>query len=201
MNELQIFIFYNAPYSYKGYLYRTILKEFKNINIDEVLQFLTAGKELWTYRASTTIPETFNQELIMPKAKIWMKFVCSRICSTTYTSKICPIHAILMYGILKKKRICIRKWIYMNMVECAKNLGKRVFFLHLITEMCKKARVPMKQLDRTMDPLSRLLGVDMFAQFTLLQRKQFEERRSRGLNDDDDEWEFGASFVVFLRNN
>ncbi|MBA0817858.1 hypothetical protein Gohar_022358 [Gossypium harknessii] len=27
----------------------------------------------------TTIPETFNQELVTPKAKMWMKFVYSRI--------------------------------------------------------------------------------------------------------------------------
>ncbi|MBA0871559.1 hypothetical protein Goshw_027489 [Gossypium schwendimanii] len=37
------------------------------------------GKEMWTYRMGTTIPETFSQELMTPKAKMWMKFICSRI--------------------------------------------------------------------------------------------------------------------------
>ncbi|MBA0872213.1 hypothetical protein Goshw_009185 [Gossypium schwendimanii] len=26
-----------------------------------------------------TIPDTFNQVLMMPRAKMWMKFFCSRI--------------------------------------------------------------------------------------------------------------------------
>ncbi|MBA0614785.1 hypothetical protein Godav_015031, partial [Gossypium davidsonii] len=41
-----------------------------------------------------------------PKAKMWMKFVCSKI----EMPKIGPIHAIT-YGILQKKQICIATWI------------------------------------------------------------------------------------------
>lgn len=70
------------------------------------------------------IPETFNQELITPKTNMWMKFVCSRIYSTIDMPDIRPIHAILTYGILTRKIIFISKWIYRNMVECAKNFGK-----------------------------------------------------------------------------
>ncbi|MBA0818861.1 hypothetical protein Gohar_021195 [Gossypium harknessii] len=51
------------------------LKEFKNIDTEKILRFLTEGKEMWTYRAGTTILEAFNQELMTPKAKMWMKFI------------------------------------------------------------------------------------------------------------------------------
>ncbi|MBA0837935.1 hypothetical protein Goarm_010045, partial [Gossypium armourianum] len=79
VTEMSIFQIYDAPYYYRYYLYKTDLKEFKNIDIEEILRFLTEGKEMWTYRMGTVIPETFNQELMTPKAKMWMKFVCSRI--------------------------------------------------------------------------------------------------------------------------
>ncbi|MBA0694013.1 hypothetical protein Goari_004348 [Gossypium aridum] len=40
--------------------------EFKNIDTNEVLIFLTTGKEMWTYQTGTAIPETFNQEAGVP---------------------------------------------------------------------------------------------------------------------------------------
>ncbi|MBA0722854.1 hypothetical protein Golax_003495 [Gossypium laxum] len=77
--ETSICQIYDAPYYYRNYLYQKNLKEFKNIDTNEVLIFLTTGKAMWTYQTGTAIPETFNQDLMTPKAKIWMKFVCSRI--------------------------------------------------------------------------------------------------------------------------
>ncbi|MBA0777667.1 hypothetical protein Gotri_005662 [Gossypium trilobum] len=79
VTETSICQIYDAPYYYRDYLYQKKLKEFKNIDTNEVLIFLTTGKEMWTYQTGTAILETFNQELMTPKAKIWMKFVCSRI--------------------------------------------------------------------------------------------------------------------------
>ncbi|MBA0818842.1 hypothetical protein Gohar_028304 [Gossypium harknessii] len=32
------------------YLYKKYLKEFRNIGIEEILRFLTEGKEMWSYR-------------------------------------------------------------------------------------------------------------------------------------------------------
>ncbi|MBA0839007.1 hypothetical protein Goarm_004782 [Gossypium armourianum] len=42
--------FYDAPYYYRDYLYRTDLKEFRNIDMEEILRFLMDGKEMWTYK-------------------------------------------------------------------------------------------------------------------------------------------------------
>lgn len=68
--EMGICQFYNVPYYYRDYLYKIDLKEFTNIDIEQILIFLTEGKEMQTYWTGTTIHETFNQELMTPKAKL-----------------------------------------------------------------------------------------------------------------------------------
>ncbi|MBA0748102.1 hypothetical protein Gogos_004954 [Gossypium gossypioides] len=168
VTEMSISQIYDVPYYYHDYLYKTDLKEFKNIDTKKVLRFLMEGKEMLTYRMGTTIPETFNQELMTPKAKIWIKFFCSRIWSITKMSEIGPIQATITYGILQKKQICIRTWIYKNMIDIAKNLGKGIFFSNLITELYKRAGVPIERMDKTMNPPRKLLGDYLLKQFVLL---------------------------------
>ncbi|MBA0618489.1 hypothetical protein Godav_027828 [Gossypium davidsonii] len=75
VTTMSIFQIYDAPYNYWNYLYKTNLKEFRNIDTEEILRFLKKGKEIWTYRTGTIIPETLNQELMTPKAKVLMKLV------------------------------------------------------------------------------------------------------------------------------
>ncbi|MBA0645862.1 hypothetical protein Goklo_013902 [Gossypium klotzschianum] len=60
VTEISTFQIYDVPYYYCDYLYKIDLKEFRNINTDEILRFLIEGKETWTYRTRTTIPKTFN---------------------------------------------------------------------------------------------------------------------------------------------
>ncbi|MBA0550796.1 hypothetical protein Golob_021711, partial [Gossypium lobatum] len=48
-------------YGMQSFVKKTDLKEFKNVDIEEILRLLTEGKEMWTYRTGATIPETFNQ--------------------------------------------------------------------------------------------------------------------------------------------
>ncbi|MBA0668132.1 hypothetical protein Goklo_001096 [Gossypium klotzschianum] len=52
---------YDVSYYCCDYLYKINLKEFRNIDIEEILRFLTEGKEMWTYRMRIEIPEAFNQ--------------------------------------------------------------------------------------------------------------------------------------------
>ncbi|MBA0654107.1 hypothetical protein Goklo_021182, partial [Gossypium klotzschianum] len=40
--------FYDAPYYYRDYLYKTNLKEFKNIGTEKILRFSMEGQEMWT---------------------------------------------------------------------------------------------------------------------------------------------------------
>ncbi|MBA0746780.1 hypothetical protein Gogos_009269 [Gossypium gossypioides] len=71
ITEMVICQIYDVPYYYCDYLYKTYLKKFSNIDTNEILRFLMEVKEMWTYRTGTTILETFNQELITPKVKMW----------------------------------------------------------------------------------------------------------------------------------
>lgn len=71
--------------------------------MEEVLRFLMEDKKVWKYQIDTTIPKTFNQALMTPRAKIWMNFVCLRIWPTTNLFDISPVQAILVYAILQKK--------------------------------------------------------------------------------------------------
>ncbi|MBA0650214.1 hypothetical protein Goklo_017662 [Gossypium klotzschianum] len=48
VTEMSSCQFYDAPYYYRNYLYKTNLKEFKYIDTEEILRFLTEGKEMWT---------------------------------------------------------------------------------------------------------------------------------------------------------
>ncbi|MBA0796490.1 hypothetical protein Gohar_007253, partial [Gossypium harknessii] len=95
VTEMSICQIYDTPYYYRDYLYKTDLKEFRNIDTKEILRFLTEGKKMWTYRMGKVISKTFNQKLMTPKANMWMKFVCSRILLITEMSKISPIQAII----------------------------------------------------------------------------------------------------------
>ncbi|MBA0770433.1 hypothetical protein Gotri_019070 [Gossypium trilobum] len=61
VTTMSIFQIYDAPYNYCNYLYKTNLKEFRNIDTEEILRFLMKGKEMWTYQTRTIIPETLNQ--------------------------------------------------------------------------------------------------------------------------------------------
>ncbi|MBA0701796.1 hypothetical protein Goari_022574 [Gossypium aridum] len=58
ITEMVICQIYDVPYYYCDYLYKTDLKKFSNIDTDEILRFLMEGKEMWTYRTGTAIPET-----------------------------------------------------------------------------------------------------------------------------------------------
>ncbi|MBA0701864.1 hypothetical protein Goari_020382 [Gossypium aridum] len=70
VTDMSICHFYDVSYYCRDYLYKADMKEFKNIDIEEILRFLTKGKERWTYQMGTTISVTFNQEVMTPKAKM-----------------------------------------------------------------------------------------------------------------------------------
>ncbi|MBA0736585.1 hypothetical protein Gogos_010121, partial [Gossypium gossypioides] len=67
--------------------------------MEEILRFSIEGKEILTYGIGTEIPETFNQELMTPRVKLWMEFVCQRIWPIVDLSNINPVQAILVYAI------------------------------------------------------------------------------------------------------
>nr|KJB33113.1 hypothetical protein B456_006G073100 [Gossypium raimondii] len=136
--------------------------------MEEVLRFLTKRKEVWTHQTGIEIPETLSQALMTLREKLWMKFVRLRIWPVADLSDISPIQAILVHTILQRKQICIGTWIYRNIIECVRNQAKGTFFPHLITELCKRARIPIERLDKKMNPPKKLVGDDLYKQFVIL---------------------------------
>ncbi|MBA0642163.1 hypothetical protein Goklo_026601 [Gossypium klotzschianum] len=49
VTEMRIFQIYYVPYYYRDYLYKADLKQFGNIDTEEILRILTEGKEMWIY--------------------------------------------------------------------------------------------------------------------------------------------------------
>ncbi|MBA0667567.1 hypothetical protein Goklo_000634 [Gossypium klotzschianum] len=65
-------------------------------------------------------------------------------------------------GYSKRNKYVLVTWIYKNMADYARDLGKGIFFPHLITELCKRVEIPIEQMDKTMNPPRKLLGNDIF---------------------------------------
>ncbi|MBA0570342.1 hypothetical protein Golob_004014 [Gossypium lobatum] len=178
LTDRSICQFYDASYYYRDYLYKKNLKEFKNVDMEEVLRFLTEGKEVRKHKTGTTVPKTFNQALMTLRAKIWMNFVCLRIWPIADLFDISPVQAIQVYAILQKKQISTGTWIYRNMIAFVKNQAKGTFFSYLIMELCKKVRVPMERMDKEMNPPKKLLAVCNFTKKT--KGREEKNRTPRG---------------------
>ncbi|MBA0568354.1 hypothetical protein Golob_005853, partial [Gossypium lobatum] len=109
-------------------------------------------------------PALKEKEEIRPfyEMRSFVKVRGVNVLPTTDVSTINLIHAIIAYGILQKKQICIGTWIYRNKVEFPINLEKGIFIPHLITELCKRAGVPIERLDKMMNPLKKPLGYNIY---------------------------------------
>ncbi|KAH1056405.1 hypothetical protein J1N35_034470 [Gossypium stocksii] len=63
---------------------------FKNVNRDTILAYLTKGKEKWKLEKYKKFPQFFNQDVMVPLAKMWMQFICTRhkqICIGTWINQ------------------------------------------------------------------------------------------------------------------
>lgn len=62
--------FYNVPYYEKYFINNNDLKKFLNINMEDVVKYLTQGKRTWKYRQNTKLPTNFNQTIMFLVAKL-----------------------------------------------------------------------------------------------------------------------------------
>ncbi|MBA0880362.1 hypothetical protein Goshw_001258 [Gossypium schwendimanii] len=64
--------FYNAPYYENSFLDNTNLDTFRDIDMDDVVKYLTGGKGIWNHRADIELPTNFNQTIMFLIIKMWM---------------------------------------------------------------------------------------------------------------------------------
>lgn len=103
--------FYNISYYEEDFVDSLDLDKFKNINMEDVVKFLTQGRGSWSYRPYNGLPTNFNQVIMFSIAKMWMQFIGIRIAPTLNVS-IAPtlnvsniniFRVVLLYGILQGK--------------------------------------------------------------------------------------------------
>ncbi|MBA0748106.1 hypothetical protein Gogos_004958, partial [Gossypium gossypioides] len=111
---------------------------------------------------------------------MWMQFICTRITPALNVFNVNTFQAILLYGILQKKHICIGQWIHQSMNRCVNGQKVGIFFPHLVTALCKSAETPMEENEQFMHPTNSLKGYSMYTQYIKLNRKQiidWDQRR------------------------
>ncbi|MBA0628446.1 hypothetical protein Godav_023171 [Gossypium davidsonii] len=86
-------------------------------------------------------------------------------------SNVNTFQAILLYGILQNKQICIGEWIYHSMKHCINDQKVRVFFPHLVLALCKKLGVLMEANKQFMRLTKSLIG-----DFMNTQKRNFRHR-------------------------
>ncbi|MBA0844914.1 hypothetical protein Goarm_022992 [Gossypium armourianum] len=67
-----------------------------------------------------------------------------------------------------RKKICLGRWIHQNMKRCISGQKVEVFFPHLVTTLCKKARVPMEDNEKFMKPTKSLIRDSIYTQYVEL---------------------------------
>ncbi|MBA0860761.1 hypothetical protein Goshw_020986, partial [Gossypium schwendimanii] len=74
----------------------------EDIDMDSIINFLTGERGEWKYHAGTNITISFHQAIMFPEAKMWIKFVCTRIVPALNVSKVNTFITVLLYAILQK---------------------------------------------------------------------------------------------------
>lgn len=62
--------FYDILYYGKHFLNEIDLNTFKDIEMKDVVRYLTQGRGTWNYRLDTTLPTNFNQVIMFLVAKM-----------------------------------------------------------------------------------------------------------------------------------
>ncbi|MBA0552348.1 hypothetical protein Golob_023169, partial [Gossypium lobatum] len=75
----------------------------------------------------------------------------------------------------EKKQICVGTWIYKFMVRCVIRNETGVFFPHLVTDLCRAAKVPMKPLEPFHRPTTHVIGNSIYKKFKALQQEQHDK--------------------------
>lgn len=88
INPDEICEIYNVPFYENDYINSIDLEMFRNIDMEEVIKFLTQGRGSWNYRPDTRSSSNFNQAVMFPVAKIWMQFLGTRIVLTLNVSNV-----------------------------------------------------------------------------------------------------------------
>ncbi|TYG89400.1 hypothetical protein ES288_A12G097400v1 [Gossypium darwinii] len=138
--------------------------------MDIIIDYLINSKGEWTRQLDTQFPISFPYVRQSPLAKIWFQFICTRIYLEVNVSKINTLAATILYAILQNERICIGTWIYRSMICCVREKKIGSLFPHLVTALCKQAKVSMQRSKLFLQPSKNPIRVFGARQFVELHK-------------------------------
>lgn len=111
----------------------------------EVFKTLTIAGNEWMNEEGRVV----NKIDLKSIAKVWMKFLKSRLMRTTHTTTVSQDRLILLYAIVKGLTIDVGKIVEQEIRECATKKQKSIalLFFSLITGICEVSRVKFEASD------------------------------------------------------
>ncbi|MBA0582325.1 hypothetical protein Gorai_024476, partial [Gossypium raimondii] len=161
--------YYKVPFYVNDEIKLLKLRNFNGIDLDSIMHYLTEGRGEWEREIYTNLSFLLNPVLLPPLDKIWMHFFYTRISLAPSSKIVGPFQAILLAVILQRKQICVGTWIYKFMVRCVIREETGVFFPHLVTDLCRAAKVPMKPLEPFHRPTTHVIGDSIYKKFKEIQ--------------------------------
>ncbi|TYH91017.1 hypothetical protein ES332_A13G088400v1 [Gossypium tomentosum] len=92
-------------------------------------------------------------------------------------SNITTFLAIMLHTTLQKEELCIETWIYRSMICYIHEEKVGLFFPHLITALCKKAKVPTGRSKWWLHPTMNTIGDSIYKYLIASHHKQVSDRK------------------------
>ncbi|TYH63694.1 hypothetical protein ES332_D07G210800v1 [Gossypium tomentosum] len=147
--------------------YRVLFLANNEIELLDTRNFKGVNREVYT-----NLPISFNPILFTTLDKIWLHFLRMKVCPTSSSRIVNPVQAILLTAILQRKQISIGTWIYKFMLRCVIRDDTGIFFPHLITDLCRAARVPIDPLKPFRQPTTHMITSSIYQKFKAIQQEQ-----------------------------
>ncbi|TYG98600.1 hypothetical protein ES288_A10G130400v1 [Gossypium darwinii] len=132
-----------------------VVQEFYATNIDtyKIVEVLTNGISGWKHHLRTDYRASFLKMEPSPKVSLKLQCISSRIFPVVDMSNINTFQATLLYAILQTGRIYVLRWIYRSMICCVRKAKVELLFPHLVTVLCKRAKVPIGHSRCVLQPI------------------------------------------------
>ncbi|MBA0749654.1 hypothetical protein Gogos_003554 [Gossypium gossypioides] len=75
----------------------------------------------------------------------------------------------------ERDEICIDRRIYEEMLKCIQIQKQSMYFSHLITDLCRQAKIPMSPIEPFTRPMRSVIGENLYGQFVEPQQKHNRE--------------------------
>ncbi|GMN47063.1 hypothetical protein TIFTF001_016241 [Ficus carica] len=111
-----------------------------NVDPDEVKSSICAFNTAWKIERNGILVK-FSTRGLDKYGKAWHQFVCAKLMPVWHVSRITKDRAILLFAILTNKSIDVGRVIYHQITQSVRNPKLGLYFLSLITDLCKHAEV------------------------------------------------------------